>query len=62
MKCSISSRRSPGSLKVSIAFDVLDTPFRRRLGVVLAEIAENVALLIRTLNNATVQKWADDKD
>lgn len=46
------------ALKVSIAFDVLDAPFRRRLGVVLTEIAENVALLIRMLNNAAVQKRA----
>jgi hypothetical protein len=48
------------SLKVSVAFDLLEPSFRRRLAAVLAEIAETVTLLIRTLNNPAILERADE--
>jgi hypothetical protein len=48
------------SLKVSVAFDLLEPSFRRRLAAVLAEIAETVTLLIRTLNNPAIIERADE--
>jgi hypothetical protein len=47
------------SLKVSLDFALLDPAFRRRLAAVMAEIAETVTLMLRTLNNPAVVSRAD---
>jgi hypothetical protein len=49
------------SLKVSVDFDLLEPAFRRRLAAVLAEIAETVTLMIRTLNNPAVKDRAGER-
>jgi len=47
-------------LKVSISFDLLEPGFRLRLAGVLMQLAEQVGLLIRTLQNPAIEKRAEE--